>query len=406
MTKVSVDLVHTGDDDERRERRRKQTRSALSAVIFIGAMLALLSAAETPKSDGGTTTQTTETVATQTVTTTTPTTTTTTTITPPPLPVSVDPAAIDFGAMPVGTSATQPVAFTNPDATEFVTAGITGGLTPTDFTIAAEKCARIAPKDFCVATITFTPHSTGPQETTFTLRAESNGSLPVKVNGSGVALVGELDFQEKEVALGSHRIGATSQRPVTIVNNGNGPLTIKTLTSGDPQFTVAGCEGTTLPAAAPCQATVEFRPQKRGRISTTLTATDDSGKSATTMVSGAGTLHMLRAVTPQLTLKQTQGKVATVIFENSGDDVVTIAGPAKITSGAYFIVEEGDGCAKKQQLQPGETCAIDVGSFGNTGRATLTVTGDGVEASVALNSGRIDTTSPKKFIVPRVSTIR
>jgi hypothetical protein len=404
MTKVAVDLVHTGDDDERRERRRKQTRSAISAVIFVGAMLALLSAAETPNADDGTTTQTTETTQTVATTTTeTPTTTTSTSLTHVAQPVTVDPGAIDFGAMPVGTSATQPVAFQNHEASEFVTAGITGGLTPTDFTIAAEKCARIAPNDFCVATITFTPHSTGTQETTFTLRAESNASLPVKVNGSGVALIGALDFQEKEVALGSHRIGATSQRPVTIVNSGNGPLTIKTLTPGDPQFTVAGCEGTILAAAATCQATVEFRPQTRGKTSTTITATDDSGKSATTIVSGAGTLHMLRAVTPQFNLKQTQGKVATVVFENSGDDVVTIAGPATITRGPYTILL--DGCLKQQQLQPGESCTIDIASRGSTGVATLTVSGDGVEASATLSTGGKIDFNPRLFVVPK-ATIR
>jgi hypothetical protein len=117
-------------------------------------------------------------------------------------------------------------------------------------------------------------------------------------------------------------------------------------------------------------------------------------------VSGIGTLHMLRAVTPQFILKPTQGPVATVAFENSGDDVVTIAGPATITEGAYFIFRQSDRCAGKS-LQPGENCTIDVGSTGNTGSATLTVTGDGVEASATFQTGG-RAVNPKKFLVPRV----
>jgi hypothetical protein len=392
MTTVGVELIHTGDDEERRKRRRDRSRSAISGLLFIGALFALLSSAEPPAPAP---------IPVVTSATSPPATTTPTTVPPPP-PVTVDPGAIDFGAMAVGTSATQPVAFTNPGATEFVTAGVTGALNPTDFTISAETCARIAPNDFCVATITFTPHSAGPQTATFTLRAESSASLPVSVNGSGVALAGLLEFPESDIPLGSHRIGATSQRTATIVNRGNGPLAIKTLTSGDPQFTVAGCEGTTLPAGATCDATIEFRPQTRGKISTSLTATDDSGKSATTTVSGAGTLHMLRAATPLLNLTQARGKVATLTFENSGDDVVTIAGPATITRGPYTI--QADGCLKLQLLQPGQNCTIDIASYGSTGSATLTVSGDGVEASVTLNSGgRIDF-RPKRFVVPKATT--
>jgi len=386
MTNVAVELVHTDDDDDERRRRRRDTqRQTIGALLFVGALFALLSAKPAEVRDDNPPPQSTTNTATAP-----PSTNTNVVTTPatPPTPVAVDPASLDFGAMNVGTSKTQPITFMNPGNSEFVTTAIASGLAPTDFTIAADQCARIAPNEMCVATVAFAPRSAGPQTATFTLRSESNASLPVQVSGSGVALAGLLEFATPEIGLGSHRIGVASRQPFTIANRGNSPLTVTGITSSDSQFEAMGCVNTAIAPGATCDGLVVFRPQSRGKIDATLTATDDTGKTASTALTGGGILHMLSTTTPQLDLPQNQGRVGTATFANTGDDAVTIAGPAQIKGGDFFGTADGssDGCLRRGVLQPGDTCDIDIYSRGDSGTGTLIVSGDGVQATAVLRT--------------------
>lgn len=366
MSRVVVELVPMDDDAEQRRRRRQETRQVIGALLFVGALLALLPAKPAdvipPPQE--------------------PSPTAPVTVATPP-PISVDPAAIDFGAMNVGTSNTLPITFKNPGSREFVTAAVASGLAPSDFSIAAEQCARIRPNGTCVATVSFAPRSAGPQKATFTLRSESNASLPVEVVGSGVALAGLLAFGQPEVALGAHRIGAASRQPFTITNGGNTSLTVTAIASSDPQFEASGCINEAIAAGGSCNGLIVFTPRSRGKVDATLTATDDTGKSATMTVNGAGVLHMLRATNPAVVIAPGQQTAnGSVEFENSGDDDVAISATAIAPARVARI--GNDECMKKQQLAPGEKCSIEVALFRDRVNATVTVTGDGTEAAATV----------------------
>ncbi|HKO00724.1 MAG TPA: choice-of-anchor D domain-containing protein [Thermoanaerobaculia bacterium] len=373
MTNVAVDLVHTDDErDERRRRRSRELREAFGALLFLAALFTIVSA-KPAENIGGQTPSTNTNV-----------------VTPPAVratPIAVNPASFDFGAMNVGTSKTQPITFMNPGTSEFVTSAIASGLAPTDFTIAADQCARIAPSEMCTAIVAFAPRSAGAQSATFTLRSESNTSLPVNVTGSGLALAGLLAFAQPEIALGSHRIGVASRQPFTIENRGNTSLTVTGIASSDPQqFEAVGCVNTAIVPGTPCEGFVVFRPQSRGKIDATLSASDDTGKTATVALTGGGILHMLNTTTPQVDVPREQGKVVTATFANTGDDNVTISGPAQVTRG-YIIT--ADGCAKRSELKPSETCDVNLYARGDVTAANVKLSGDGVEATAALTPIRV-----------------
>jgi hypothetical protein len=382
MSSVGVDLVCSGDDEEERRRRKKNPRRAIGAMLFVGALFALLPApAEVklppppPPPNDEATSSTAPTI----------------------IPVNVDPATLDFGDKPVGTPVALPVGFTNPGTKEFITTGITTGLGASDFTISADECAKIAPHGFCAATITFSPRSIGAQQTTFTLRSETNASLPLNVRGNGIAPpAGLLSFETADLDLGTRRIGVPADANVRLTNAGNAPLTITALTPGDAQFAVTGCAGTTVAAGGTCDAHVTFVPQSRGATTASLTATDDGGRSATMTLHGLGTLRMLRAATPDVNvpsrqLTHGQAKPVFVTFENAGDELIAITG-VSVSDERFRIVT--DECLR-QQLQPAQTCRIAMTtSAAQNDNATLTLTGDGVEAIAALHVAAADVQTP------------
>ncbi|PYR43178.1 MAG: hypothetical protein DMF93_03840, partial [Acidobacteria bacterium] len=110
----------------------------------------------------------------------------TVTITPPPIVLTAAPATVDFGIVPAGTSATQPVTLTNVSATPIVltTLAITGA-DAARFSAGAPAATTLGAGASTTAPITFAPASGGVRNAVFTVATTGGSSASVALAGTG-----------------------------------------------------------------------------------------------------------------------------------------------------------------------------------------------------------------------------
>lgn len=243
-------------------------------------------------------------------------------------------------------------------------------------------------------TITGDPAYTG-NGVTFSL---ANGSLPpgMSISGAGVltgtpTVAGTGNFtlkatyrtrtgeqlyslfvhaQEGKLSLsasnnfGSVVVANTSTLPVTVANQGDGPVRVLSATSDKAAFTVdaSECQGTLAPAQS-CRLNVAFTPSAAGSTSATLTVTGNSGPSAATTLTGSG-LAQTRVLQPSpssVGFASTPYGVAApsagVILRNTGNSPISISGMTITGGGGDFTVSNTCG----SPLAPNGVCDVNVG---------------------------------------------
>src|SRR5258708_28363598 len=149
MTTAHIDLTAIGDDESRRRRDQRGTK----ALIVLAGLVLLAFAGHDPE------------------------------------PVlSLNSRGTDFGSRIVGTRSSTPVGLRNAARTPFVVAGIVAeGASIQDFSIDVTRCNRILPGALCTATVSFSPHVTGPQSAKFRIVDASNDrSETIVIQGAGM----------------------------------------------------------------------------------------------------------------------------------------------------------------------------------------------------------------------------
>jgi len=154
MSSVTVDLVAVDDDGRRRSRRDR--RRIIGGFLFAGAIAALLIP-------------------------------TTTTKTASIAALSFEPAAVVFGAQPLGSQTSRSVTISNGGEARFAASRLTIEGGPNDFSLAAENCGSIAPVDSCTAEVLLAPRTAGEQKGMLTLTSDAGEKREIPLTGAGVA---------------------------------------------------------------------------------------------------------------------------------------------------------------------------------------------------------------------------
>jgi beta-lactamase superfamily II metal-dependent hydrolase len=110
----------------------------------------------------------------------------TVTVTPPPIVLTAAPATIDFGIVPAGTTATQPVTLTNVSATPIVLTTVTiAGVDAARFSAGAPGATTLGAGGSTTASITFAPTVGGVRSATLTVATSGGASTSVALAGVG-----------------------------------------------------------------------------------------------------------------------------------------------------------------------------------------------------------------------------
>jgi hypothetical protein len=216
------------------------------------------------------------------------------------------PAALNFGAVNVGSSASQTVTISNPGTGPLTFSGVTFS-SPQLFTYANNGCGgTLAPGASCTETITFTPTGIASVAATETV-GDNAGTQTVSLIGSGLQAIAVVT--PTSLAFPNTVAGISSAaQTVQLANTGNLPVALTSVSlSSNPAFVIVPnmggsptC-GTSLAAGASCYVSVSFQPQTTGSFTAILAFMITNG-TGTQMVPLQGT-GVVPAGTPDFTLR-------------------------------------------------------------------------------------------------------
>jgi hypothetical protein len=208
--------------------------------------------------------------------------------------VLVTPSNLSFGLQDIGiASPSQTVTVANSSNLAVTVSSIT--ITGTNPTLFAQtnNCTSIPVNGNCTINVTFEPTTTGDFSANLNITDNAYGSPQVvSLDGAGVqpnAIISPGQINFGMVAVGS----SSAPQPVTLTNNGGGPLFISSITFTGPDpgdySQTNNCNGTVL-SGATCTINVTFTPTADGTRQAYLNVNDNSVPSPQQVsLSGDGT---------------------------------------------------------------------------------------------------------------------
>ena len=276
---------------------------------------------------------------------------------------SLNPNSLPFGSQAVGTtSLSQLTVLGSTGATPFQ---ITSIQTTSDFSetnacpiIGAPGSAPGVPTgSSCGFNISFTPATDGPSAGLLTVNGTNGTSLLVSLTGTGFTPIPMVSLSPPSLTFSPQIVGTTSApQPVTLMNTGNGSLSISSISASQPFSASTLLCGASLAAGANCTIYVVFQPVVSGNATGTLTIVDSAiGSPHTVSLSGTGN------PVPQpvaITLVQHAGKDAgtttssSLAFpsNNAAGNWIAVAIRAG-HSGQSFTVKDSNGNTYHQAIQ-------------------------------------------------------
>jgi hypothetical protein len=190
-----------------------------------------------------------------------------------PPAVSLNPASIDYGNIPVGnSSAPVTVTLTNNGGAFLHVGTLSTGLA--DFVLSNNTCdgQAIVSGGTCTFDVTFTPTSGGLKNDSVTVPSDAVSS-PDYVTLAGNGGLPAVSLNPVSIDFGNQEVGTTSAAQlVTLTNSGGGDLVIGTLTFTSDYFLSSDtCSGATVAfGGGTCTFYVAFHPLAVGTLNGTI----------------------------------------------------------------------------------------------------------------------------------------
>ena len=230
--------------------------------------------------------------------------------------ISVSPASLSFGNVPVGGSSALALTITNTGTSALNVTNITSddGQYVPDITIFS-----VAAGANQVVNVTFSPTATGAQPATLRFVHNAAGS-PTAVSMSGTGTSPDIHLSPAILTFGNVAVGSSLALPLTITNTGAAPLNVTSITSDDAQFVPAPISFV-VGAGASQVVDVTFTPAADGAQAGTLTIVHNAvGSPATVPMSGTGTSAAISVAAATLAF-------GNVVVGSSADLTLTVSNP-------------------------------------------------------------------------------
>jgi hypothetical protein len=207
---------------------------------------------------------------------------------------NLSPLALNFGVQPMG-SASAPQIVTLSNNGQAPLTGIRINATNPDFSFTTTCAASLAPGAACVIPVTFSPHTTGPDDGALVV-TDSQRSQQISLTGSGT--LPNITLGPAALSFGSVGVMTTSnQQTVTLTNGSSATLTALQVSVSGP-FTQSNACGTALAPGASCMIQVAFSPMAAGPQQGALTVTSANAGTVTTALGGTGIAFTLLPTSP------------------------------------------------------------------------------------------------------------
>jgi Abnormal spindle-like microcephaly-assoc'd, ASPM-SPD-2-Hydin/Protein of unknown function (DUF1573) len=303
---------------------------------------------------------------------------------------SFNPTKLAFGNVAVNTGSVMTDTVTNTGAVPLTITKIALTGSNTTYYKESDDCPRspstLASGATCVATVTFSPTTTGGLNSTLTITDNTSpGTNNLSLTGTGKYPT--LSFTPTKLAFGDVGLGSSSTMTDTVTNTGLVALTITkvALTGSNTTYYQESdnCprSPSTLAAGATCVATVTFTPTISGGLNSTLTVTDNTSAGTDTLnLTGTGKYPTVTFTPPSLAFgsvpKNTSSSLTDTIT-NTGDVPLSIA-HIQFTGSNTKYYSKTDNCPRSPKtLAAGSTCTVTVTftpTISGTLNSTLTLT--------------------------------
>jgi hypothetical protein len=273
--------------------------------------------------------------------------------------MSINPPALAFNSVAVGSSTTQTVTVNNTGnaALNITAAGISGS----GYTTNLSAPVTIGAGAMSTFTVTYAPTSEGSASGSVSLTSNAPGS-PATIGLSGTGLQAQPAANPTTASFSSVAVGSSNSQPITLRNNGNTTLTISQVTVTGSGFSVTGIStSTTIGAGASGTFNAVFTPTSGGSVNGSVVLTTNGAPSQLTITlsgTGAATTQSLSFSPATLnfgTVAAGQSSSLPTVLTNTGNSNVTISGVT--VSGTGF---SGSGIGSGLILTPGQTATLTV----------------------------------------------
>ena len=289
--------------------------------------------------------------------------------------ISISPASLGFGAVPLGGSATLPlqIANTSSGAVTIGTISASGDYSETGNCPAAG--ATFAAGATCTLQVGFAPTLAGARPGSLSIaNSATTQPLTVPLTGSGVQT--QLQLGAASLNFGAVPLGQSAALTLALINSGTAPLTgLQTSIAAGGDFAVTtGCPSATLAPGGSCLLAITFQPTAVGSRSATLTVLSNDPKSpANVPLLGTGlqtgTFTLAAASGSSLSATTVQGQSATYSLS--------------VTPASGYLGVVALGCAPQVNV-PSALCSTLPASVAlSTGSVSSTVTISTVAGSSA-----------------------
>jgi hypothetical protein len=207
--------------------------------------------------------------------------------------VSLSASSLTFTNQMVGsTSPAQGIALNNTGNSTLTISGLAfSGTNASEFAETDNCGGSVAAGATCTINVTFFPAATGNR--TGTLSITNNATSPPSpqtVALTGTATAPSLSVTPLSIAFPAQYVGTSGlPQSITVMNNGNAPLSISSVTTSATDFGTLNACGSTVAAGSSCTIGVFFDPTASGARPGTLTINDNApGNPHTVALSGTG----------------------------------------------------------------------------------------------------------------------
>ena len=175
--------------------------------------------------------------------------------------LSVSPASLDFGTIPVGESVTRTLTISNQNNSNSATLTLSSfQTTNAQFSFSGPESTSLAPGTSTTVQVTLTPASSGTKGGNLTFQSNDPYHASNTVALTGTAVSPSIDPSTLNLSFGNVHLGTTATQTFSIRNNGSSSLVISGMAPSS--STVAVSPTTAVIAAGGTQAfTVTYTPQ-------------------------------------------------------------------------------------------------------------------------------------------------
>ena len=285
--------------------------------------------------------------------------------------IAVDPAALDFGDVVVGTDSSRVITVAN-EGTADLNVTVTHIIDSGNFSvISGGGPFTLAPSAVRDVTVRFNPGSIGLRVGLLRFMSNDPDENPVNVPLSGNGTIPDIAVDPAVLDFGSVVLGSTSSRVVTVTNEGTADLNVMSadiIDSGDFSVTLGGAPFTLAPAAAR-DVTVQYGPGSAGAATGTLRfqSNDPDENPVDVPLSGNAAVPDI-AVDPaaldfgSVVLGSASSRVVTVTNEGMAD--LNVTSTDIIDSGNFSVISGGGPFTLAPSAARDVTVQFDPDSFG------------------------------------------